>query len=117
MATEKSDAPTTGDKIRYQVDRFLSWSPLARFIGLFGISFILISIGASVSMFVLPEDPEKSHDFLEQMWWALTRVADAGTMGDDTGTAVRAVAIFSTLSGVFVVALLIGLVSSTIGDK
>ncbi|MBS1149936.1 MAG: potassium transporter TrkA [Myxococcaceae bacterium] len=117
MANEAPDAPSTGDKIRYQVDRFLSWSPLARFIGLFGISFILISIGATVSMFVLPPDPEKPHDFLEQMWWALTRVADAGTMGDDTGTAVRAVAIFSTLSGVFVVALLIGLVSSTIGDK
>jgi ion channel POLLUX/CASTOR len=117
MADEVSDAPTMGDKLRYQIDRFLSWSPLARFIGLFGISFILIAIGATASMFVLPADPEKPHDFLEQMWWALTRVADAGTMGDDTGTAVRAVAIFSTLSGVFVVALLIGLVSSTIGDK
>ena len=117
MANEISDAPTMGDKIRYQIDRFLSWSPLARFLGLFGISFILISIAATVSMFVLPQDPEKPHDFMEQMWWALTRVADAGTMGDDTGTAVRAVATFSTLSGVFVVALLIGLVSSTIGDK
>ena len=117
MANDTSDAPTTGDKIRYQVDRFLSWSPLARFLGLFGISFILVSVAATLSMFVLPNDPEKPHDFLEQMWWALTRVADAGTMGDDTGTAVRAVAIFSTLSGVFVVALLIGLVSSTIGDK
>ncbi len=116
-AEETSDAPTTGDKIRYQIDRFLSWSPLARFIGLFGISFILISIAAVASLFVLPADPENPRDFLEQMWWALTRVADAGTMGDDTGTAVRAVAIFSTLSGVFVVALLIGLVSSTIGDK
>jgi len=117
MANDTSDAPTTGDKLRYQVDRFLSWSPLARFLGLFGISFLLISIAATLSMFVMPDDPEKPHDFLEQMWWALTRVADAGTMGDDTGTAVRAVAIFSTLSGVFVVALLIGLVSSTIGDK
>lgn len=117
MANETTDAPSAGDKVRYQIDRFLSWSPLARFIGLFGISFILITIAAGMSLFVLPADPENPRDFMEQMWWALTRVADAGTMGDDTGTAVRAVAIFSTLSGVFVVALLIGLVSSTIGDK
>ena len=41
MAEETADLPSTGDKIRYQIDRFLSWSPLARFIGLFCISFIL----------------------------------------------------------------------------
>lgn len=117
MAAAESDLPSTGDKVRYQIDRFLSWSPLARFIGLFGISFTLITIAATLSYFVIPVDEEHPRDFLEQMWWALTRVADAGTMGDDTGTVVRAVAVFSTLSGVFVVALLIGLVSSTIGDK
>src|SRR5687767_8204156 len=114
-----TDMPSTGDKIRYQIDRFMSWSPMARFIGLFGLSFILISFCAGLAIAVMPrpENPEESFDFLEAMWWSMTRVADAGTMGDDQGTAVRFVATLSTLSGVMVVALLIGLVSSTIGDK
>lgn len=90
---------------------------MARFIGLFGVSFVLVSVCAVLAMLVSPSDAEYANDFFEAMWWAMTRVADAGTMGDDHGTMVRLVATLSTLSGVFVVALLIGLVSSTIGEK
>ena len=50
-----------------------------RFLGLFVISFVLIVICALLSMLVNDENP----DFFEAMWWAMTRVADAGTMGDD----------------------------------
>ncbi len=114
-----ADIPSVGDKARYQVDRFLSWSPIARFLGLFGVSFVLVFICAVLARLVMPgsEDPTKPFDLFEALWWAMTRVADAGTMGDDQGTLVRAVATLATLSGVGVVALLIGLVSSTIGDK
>jgi K+/H+ antiporter YhaU regulatory subunit KhtT len=113
-----ADRPSLGDKVRYQVDRFLSWSPMARFLGLFGLSFILVTVCAGLAVLVMPaSDDGASFDFLEAMWWAMTRVADAGTMGGDSGTAVRFVATLATLSGVGVVALLIGLVSSTIGEK
>ncbi|MHB8877540.1 MAG: CASTOR/POLLUX-related putative ion channel [Myxococcaceae bacterium] len=111
------DAPSTGDKIRYQLDRFMSWSPAARFIGLLLVSIILITSCASLGFLVMPKDGEKPFDFLEAMWWSMTRIADGGTMGADEGTLVRFVATLATLSGVFVVALLIGLVSSTIGEK
>lgn len=113
------DTPSFGDKVRYQVDRFLSWSPMARFVGLFGVSFILVLGCAVLAKLVMPapEDPGETFDLFEALWWAMTRVADAGTMGDDKGTLVRVVATMATLSGVGVVALLIGLVSSTIGDK
>jgi ion channel POLLUX/CASTOR len=113
--SDESDVPSLSDKIRYQVDRFLSWSPMARFVGLFGLSFMLITMNAIFARLAMP--PEEDMDFLEAMWWALGRVADAGTMGSDKGTLVRGIAIFTTLCGVGVVALLIGLVSSTIGDK
>ncbi|MCU0696679.1 MAG: hypothetical protein MUC96_09135 [Myxococcaceae bacterium] len=114
-----ADVPSFGDKVRYQVDRFLSWSPFARFVGLFGLSFILVFCCAVLAKLVMPppEDPNDTFDLFEALWWAMTRVADAGTMGDDKGTLVRFVATLATLSGVGVVALLIGLVSSTIGDK
>ncbi|MCC6338099.1 MAG: NAD-binding protein [Myxococcales bacterium] len=116
--SDAADKPSFADKVRYQVDRFLSWSPMARFVGLFGLSFLLVSFCATLAVLVMPpaEDGNKV-EFLEAMWWAMTRVADAGTMGGDSGTWVRFVATLATLSGVGVVALLIGLVSSTIGDK
>jgi len=118
-AAMADDAPSFGDKVRYQIDRFLSWSPIARFVGLFGLSFILVFTCAVFAKLVMPppEDPGETFDLFEALWWAMTRVADAGTMGDDKGTVVRIVATMATLSGVGVVALLIGLVSSTIGDK
>jgi Trk K+ transport system NAD-binding subunit len=64
-----------------------------------------------------PENPAETFDFLEAMWWAMTRVADGGTMGGDKGTLVRVVAALATVSGVAVVAVLIGLVSSAVSDK
>src|SRR5207248_11797973 len=62
MAAEpaKIDTPTAGDKIRYQIDRFLSWSPSARFIGLFGLSFLLISMNAVVVHFLMPVEGKKA---------------------------------------------------------
>lgn len=118
--SDTSDVPSFGDKVRYQVDRFLSWSPMARFLGLFALSLILVMTNAFFAFLVMPKPTEEgapTFDFFEAMWWATGRVADAGTMGGDEGTLVRAVAIMTTLCGVGVVALLIGLVSSTIGDK
>lgn len=117
--SDPSDIPTFGDKVRYQVDRFLSWSPIARFVGLFGLSLILVTMNAIFVRFAMPppEEGKEAFDFFEALWWATGRVADAGTMGGDEGTLVRGIAIFTTLCGVGVVALLIGLVSSTIGDK
>lgn len=113
------DAPSFGDKIRYQIDRFLSWSPAARFLGLGGLSFLLVLACAGLVKLVAPapEDPKDTFDFLDAMYWALGRVVDAGNMADDKGTGVRAVAILATLCGVGVVALLIGLVSSTVSAK
>lgn len=119
MADSESDAPSRLDKLRYHVDRFLSWSPLARFLGLFGLSALLVFLCAVLARLVMPqpEDPEHRFDLLESLWWAMTRVLDAGTFSGDEGFAVRVVGFLATLSGVAVVALLIGLVSSTVGDK
>jgi len=112
-----TDVPTTSDRIRYQVDRFLSWSPFARFLGLFAISFVLVMFCAVLAKLVVTPDEGETFDIFEAMWFAMTRVADAGTMGGDKGTLTRFVATLATLSGVGVVALLIGLVSSTVGEK
>ncbi len=114
---QDQDRPSFGDRLRYYVDLFMSWSPAARFIGLFGLSFALVALCAAFAMVFSPADAAQTGDFLEAMWWAMTRVADAGTMGDDSGLVVRTIAVCATLAGILVVALLIGLVSSTLGEK
>lgn len=104
-------------RIRYYVDLFMSRSPWSRFLALFVISFCVISFCAVLAMMVSAADSPLRGDYFEAMWWALGRVADAGTMGGDTGTFTRMIAVMATLSGIMVVAVLIGLVSSTVQDK
>jgi ion channel POLLUX/CASTOR len=110
------DRPSFGDKFRYQLDRFLSFGPIARVGGLFGVSFLLILVWSVFARLLVTPPEGSDFDFLEAMWWTMTRIADAGTMGDDQGTAVRFLAILATLSGLCVVALLFGLVSGSIGE-
>ena len=110
-----ADVPSFTDRVRYQVDRFLSWSPVARFMGLFGLSFLLVVGSAVLVHAVAPA--EDALDFGDSLWWALTHVADTGTMGGDKGTLVRAAGIVATLCGIGVVAVLIGLVSTAMGAK
>jgi Trk K+ transport system NAD-binding subunit len=111
------EQPSKLDVIRYYVDLFLSRSPYTRFLGLFLISSILILFCSILIIVVSPSEADTSKDFLEAVWWATMRVIDAGNMAGDSGTLVRFVAALATLSGIMVVALLIGLVSSTVGDK
>lgn len=111
------DRPSFGDKFRYQLDRFLSVGPIARVGGLFAVSFVLIVVWSVFARLAVTPDDGKSFDFFEAMWWTMTRVADAGTMGDDQGTLVRLLATLATLSGLCVVALLFGLVSGSIGEQ
>ena len=111
------DRPSAGDKLRYQVDRFLSWGPLARVLGLFGVSFVLVVFWALFARLAVTPPEGEGFDLFEALWWAMTRVADAGTMGGDQGTLVRVIATLSTLSGICVVALLFGLMSTTVGEK
>ena len=111
------DRPSFGDKFRYQLDRFLSFGAIARVAGLFGVSFLLIVVWSVFARLLVTPPEGSDFDFLEAMWWTMTRVADAGTMGDDQGTAVRFLAILATLSGLCVVALLFGLVSGSIGEQ
>ena len=111
------DRPSRSDHIRYRIDLFMSWNPMARFIGLFVVSFVLIALCAGLAMLVSDHDANQSKNIFDAMWWSMMRVIDAGAMAEDSGTWVRVVAVLATLSGIMVVALLIGLVSSTIGEK
>lgn len=77
-----SDSPTFGQKVRYQIDRFLSWRPLARILGLFLLSLALVAICAGLALLTVPPGAAEGEgfDFFGAMWWSLMRVIDTGTM-------------------------------------
>lgn len=108
---------STFDKLRYHLDLFLSRGAWARFVLLFALSFGAVTVTGVFAMLASPDDAPLKGSLLESMWWAMMHVVDSGAMGGDQGTLVRMVAVSATLCGIFVVALLIGLVSSTVGDK
>jgi hypothetical protein len=103
-------------KLRYHFDNYMSWRASARFILVFalGISALFIGVGL-LRLFAPQADP--SSDFLESLWWAWGRVADPGSGASDVGRGVRAAEVVTTLSGVFLFALLIGFVSSSVQDR
>lgn len=88
--------------------------------GLFAASALLIlGVALLVSLFGgLNDEATADVDFVQLLWLSLLRTLDPGTMGGDTGTVVFIVGMFSaTLGGIFLVAILIGLVTSGIEGK
>ena len=52
--------PSTGDRIRYYVDLFMSSSPSSRFLGLFVVSATIVGVCATLALLVSPSDGESA---------------------------------------------------------
>ena len=103
--------------MRYAFDNFMARGTVALVAGLFAASALLIlGVALLVSLFGgLNDEATADVDFVQLLWLSLLRTLDPGTMGGDTGTVVFIVGMFSaTLGGIFLVAILIGLVTSGI---
>src|SRR5688500_1256823 len=118
MAKRNNRRPGLGARLRYEFDKSMAAGPVALIGWLAILSLILIAIAAAV-LTLLSIAPEGAGplDFGEAMWAALMRTLDAGTMGADAGWAFRVVMLAVTLGGIFVVATLIGVLSSGIEGK
>jgi voltage-gated potassium channel Kch len=108
--------PTFRERLRYRFDAFMSRGTLALILGLFVLSAVLI-VGVSVVIWVVGEvrDANGIEDMSlpEVIWASLLRTLDSGTMGGDTGTVGWLLAmLLVTLGGIFIVATLIGIISS-----
>src|ERR1700691_4621996 len=100
---------TFGERLYYELDRLLSWSPAMRFLLLGIVSFALILFCAFLIMVFGPEPM----NLFSALWWSFIRVIDTGAFGDEESYASATIALISALCGMMVVASLIGLVSST----
>jgi hypothetical protein len=104
------------ERARYAFDRFMARGTGALIAGLFGLSALLVlSIAALliVSDAVRGANGNPSLGFLYAVWMSVLRTLDPGTMGTDQGQPAFVIAMFGvTLGGIFIVATLIGIIST-----
>jgi voltage-gated potassium channel Kch len=103
------------DKIKYKFDTLMSRGTTALIGYLAVISFVIVLLISFVA-WVTNALPEES--FLSLMWLSFMRAIDAGTLGGDSGSILFMILmLLVTLSGIFIVSILIGLLTSGIQDK
>jgi voltage-gated potassium channel Kch len=89
--------------------------------GLFVISLLFIiavSVAVIISGTLREAGQTQGIDFAEMVWISMLRTLDPGTMGDDAGSVPFVLAMLTvTLGGIFIVATLIGVISSGIQSK
>jgi ion channel POLLUX/CASTOR len=107
------------NRLSYGFDRTMAAGPIALIGWLTVVAFVGVAIaGLFIAVSGVRQEGEtEAHSFMEASWEALMRTLDAGTMGGDTGWAFRIVMLIVTLWGIFVVATLIGLISTGVQAK
>ena len=106
------------ERLRYEFDKSMAAGPIALIGWLAVISVIMIAFaGVVLTVTRFAQDDGKPLGFIEAFWESLMRTLDSGTMGGDTGWGFRIVMLFVTLTGIFVVSTLIGVISSGVDGK
>ena len=106
-------SPSFRQKLQYRFDNLMSRGTPAMVGMLFLFSLVIVFIaGAVISIARFTQEDNKMLSFGEASWESLMRTLDSGTMGSDTGTGYRAVMLFVTLGGIFIVSALIGVLSN-----
>lgn len=108
---------TWRQRLRYRFDNSLSrgiWGVLA-WLGVLALAFFFV-----IAVFILITGIGPGGEpttFPEALWYALTRSLDPGTFSGDEGLGFRLVMLVVTLTGIFLAAAIIGLVSSSIDRR
>jgi voltage-gated potassium channel Kch len=105
-----------GERLRYRFDNFMSRGTTALIIGL-AIASALLLIGAGVVLAFV--DRTQGFDFLNAVWQSFLHTIDSGYIENDTkGSGLELFTEFIvTLGGIFVVAILIGIIGNGIQQK
>jgi voltage-gated potassium channel Kch len=109
---------TVLERMRYEFDKSMAAGPIAVIGWLAVLSLVLVAFaGLVLTITHFAQDDGKPLGFIEAFWESLMRTLDSGTMGGDTGWGFRLVMLFVTLTGIFVVSTLIGVISSGVDSK
>ncbi len=104
--------PTWRDKLAYRLDNLMSLNPLAKLVMLALVSVLVILIGGTIYSFIV----ERTNIF-KGWWMAWLYLADTGNQADADTDLTRLVALLITIAGMLVFALLLGIVSESLGEK
>lgn len=106
---------TWRDRLRYGIDEFFSRGTVALIAGLFAVSALLILL---IALAVAAIGAGDGRSLAELVWMSLLRTLDPGTMGGDQGSATFLGAmLLVTLTGIFVLSALIGIINTGIQDR
>jgi len=109
---------TLKQRFRYFFDNTLSRGTISIISWLAILSFILVLLfGTIYVIFGLNMDGEANMGFFEALWQSLMRSIDPGTVAADSGWAFRLLGLLITISGIFILSALIGVLSSGLDDK
>jgi voltage-gated potassium channel Kch len=107
-----------GERIRYAFDDFMARGTAALIVGLFIASILLVLAVAAFVFFTGQVGEAEGVDLLRAIWLSLLRTLDPGTMGGDVGRPGFVLGMLAvTLGGIFIVATLIGVLSTGIESK
>lgn len=106
------------EKIQYKFENIISSGPLAM-IGFLAIlsGIIVVIAGVVISIFGIPNSDGEQMGLLESVWQSFMRAVDAGALGADTGWALRLIMLLVTIGGLFILAALIGILTSGLENK
>ncbi|MDN5849877.1 MAG: NAD-binding protein [Nitrococcus sp.] len=105
---------TFSQRLRYAFDNTMSAGSIALISWLAILSFALILVFSIITM-ALGQAP--TDNFFEMLWQSLMRALDAGAVGGDEGWGFRILMLLLTFGGIFIVATLIGVLTSGIEEK
>ena len=106
------------DKARYRFDNALGRGPMVviAYLALLSLAVVvltaIIAVAASLSF-----GGSNGTSFGEDVWQALLRTVDAGSFAADTAWPTRALALVTTLIGIFLAGSLIGLIANAVDQK
>jgi len=107
--------PTLRQRIRYQFDNLMSRGTPAMIGVLFALSLAVVFAAGAILFFTeVSQEDQAPLPLGEAIWESAMRTLDPGTMGGDTGPGFRAVMLFVTLGGIFIVSALIGVLNNAI---
>ncbi|MBN1434712.1 hypothetical protein JW921_08130 [Candidatus Fermentibacterales bacterium] len=108
-------------RAQYRLDNLITRSPFSQILALAMLSALIVIVGTLVIALAPGErmglEPGQDNLFY-RLWWCFTRLMDPGTFVEDTGSAlIGLTGILVTMGGILVFSLLIGILSSKIGEK
>jgi len=105
-------------RLRYRFDSSLSKGPLALVAWLAGLTLMVALLGAVfLNIIRAAFGGSLDRSLPEDIWQALLRSIDTGTFASDSQWPTRVIALFITLSGIFLAGSLIGIIASAIDQR